>query len=171
MSLGNTSTVVMSFPPWLVCHISVCFPVAALNFVASVEGDKGSGERRESKLVNYIGNFTRQLDYLYRLINIISVQNLTQENVSCLNTTLVFLMFANKRNQLPLYLQALGEKQDEALDNVSGSSSILQNFRWVLLVHPSGGAVFTHKVHCSPIRWIMFTHQVHCSPIRWTAFT
>ncbi|BFZ19840.1 hypothetical protein BsWGS_22880 [Bradybaena similaris] len=114
-------------------HFRVEGTEKTLNFVASVEGDKGSGERRESKLVNYIGNFTRQLDYLYRLINIISVQNLTQENVSCLNTTLVFLMFANKRNQLPLYLQALGEKQDEALDNVSGSSSILQNFRDLLI--------------------------------------
>jgi len=30
-----------------------------------------------------------------------------QENVSCLNTTLVFLMFANKKNQLGKYLQAL----------------------------------------------------------------
>lgn len=113
------------------CSERFCVTFTALTFVGPADGDKGGGERRESKLVSYIGNFSRQLDYLYKLINIISVQNLTQENVSCLNTTLVFLMFANKRSQLPLYLQALGEKQDDALDNVSGSSSILQNFRFV----------------------------------------
>ncbi|CAL1542010.1 unnamed protein product [Lymnaea stagnalis] len=102
-----------------------------LNFVGSADGEKG--EKRDSKLVGYIGDFSRQLEYLYKLINIISVQNLTQENVSCLNTTLVFLMFANKRNQLPKYLQALRDEQDDALENVNGSSSILQNFRDLLI--------------------------------------
>ena len=87
-------------------------------------------DQKDSKLVNYIGDFQRQLDYLYKLINIITVQNLTQENVSCLNTTLVFLMFANKRSQLPRYLQALKDEQDDALENVNQTSSILQNFRY-----------------------------------------
>jgi len=89
-------------------------------------------DQKDSKLVNYIGDFQRQLDYLYKLINIITVQNLTQENVSCLNTTLVFLMFANKRSQLPRYLQALKDEQDDALENVNQTSSILQNFRDLL---------------------------------------
>ncbi|KAH9509476.1 Short transient receptor putative channel 4-associated protein [Bulinus truncatus] len=102
-----------------------------LNFVTSMDGEKV--ERRESRLVSYIGDFSRQLEYLYKLINIISVQNLTQENVSCLNTTLVFLMFANRRHQLPRYLQALRDEQDYALDNVNGTSSILQNFRDLLI--------------------------------------
>ena len=51
-----------------------------------------------------------------------------QENVSCLNTTLVFLMFANKKNQLPRYLQALRDEKENMAD-VTGSGSILQNFR------------------------------------------
>ncbi|RUS72825.1 hypothetical protein EGW08_019418 [Elysia chlorotica] len=100
-------------------------------------GGSGSGDhsplRKESKLVGYIGDFTRQLEYLFKLINNISVQTLTQENVSCLNTTLVFLMFANKRKQLPRYLQALRDERDDALGTVNGSSSILQNFRELLL--------------------------------------
>ncbi|KAI8746483.1 short transient receptor potential channel 4-associated protein-like isoform X1 [Biomphalaria glabrata] len=103
----------------------------SLNFVTSLDGERG--EKRESRLVSYIGDFSKQLEYLYKLINIISVQNLTQENVSCLNTTLVFLMFANKRNQLPKYLQALRDEQDDALENVNGTSSILQNFRDLLI--------------------------------------
>lgn len=95
-------------------------------------GISGS-DSKDSKLVGYIGDFHRQLDYLYKLINIISVQNLTQENVSCLNTTLVFLMFANKRSQLPKYLQALKDEQDDALNHVNGSCTILQNFRDLLI--------------------------------------
>ena len=45
-----------------------------------------------------------------------------------MNTTLVFLMFANKKNQLPRYLQALRDEKENMAD-VTGSGSILQNFR------------------------------------------
>lgn len=34
--------------------------------------------KKENKLLMYIGDFNRQLDYLYKLIKIINVQNLTQ---------------------------------------------------------------------------------------------
>ncbi|XP_050399149.1 short transient receptor potential channel 4-associated protein [Patella vulgata] len=88
--------------------------------------------KKESKLLMYIGDFDRQLDYLYKLIKIISVQNLTQENVSCLNTTLVFLMFANRKTELPSYLQALRDEREDMLD-VNGSSSVMRNFRDLLV--------------------------------------
>ncbi|KAL4234774.1 Short transient receptor putative channel 4-associated protein [Mactra antiquata] len=88
--------------------------------------------RNDSKLLQYIGNFNRQLDYLYRLIAIIDVQNLTQENVSCLNTTLVFLMFANKKNQLGKYLQELKDQKEGMLE-VNGSVQFMTNFRDLLL--------------------------------------
>jgi hypothetical protein len=35
-------------------------------------------EKKESRLMAYICDFKRQLDYLFQLINNISVQNLTQ---------------------------------------------------------------------------------------------
>lgn len=96
------------------------------------EGKDTEVEKKESRLMAYICDFGRQLDYLFQLISNISVQNLTQENVSCLNTTLVFLMFANKKNQLPRYLQALRDEK-ENLAEVAGTGSILQNFRDLLL--------------------------------------
>lgn len=34
--------------------------------------------KKENKLLMYIGDFNKQLDYLYKLIKIINVQNLTQ---------------------------------------------------------------------------------------------
>lgn len=88
--------------------------------------------KKENKLLMYIGDFNKQLDYLYKLIKIINVQNLTQENVSCLNTTLVFLMFANRKNQLPRYLQALRDEKEDMMD-VSGCTNLLRNFRDLLI--------------------------------------
>ena len=57
---------------------------------------------------------------------------LLQENVSCLNTTLVFLMFANRKNNLQKYLQALKDEKEGMLD-VNGSVSFMTNFRDLLL--------------------------------------
>ncbi|KAK3086456.1 hypothetical protein FSP39_018709 [Pinctada imbricata] len=88
--------------------------------------------KKENKLLMYISDFNRQLDYLYKLIKIINVQNLTQENVSCLNTTLVFLMFANRKDALPRYLQALHDEKEDVLE-VGGSSNLLRNFRELLI--------------------------------------
>ena len=53
-----------------------------------------------------------------------------QENVSCLNTTLVFLMFAHKKGQLARYLRALSDRC--ATSDVTGSGNILRNFRSVV---------------------------------------
>ncbi len=47
------------------------------------------------------------------MINIINMQNLSQENFSCLNTTLVVIMLANKKDQLPKYLKAIKIKPIE----------------------------------------------------------
>ncbi|KAJ8302972.1 hypothetical protein KUTeg_019368 [Tegillarca granosa] len=64
--------------------------------------------KKDNKLLMYIGDFNRQLDYLYKLIKIINVQNLTQ-------------------SQLPRYLRALRDEKEDMLD-VSGSAGILRNF-------------------------------------------
>jgi Trpc4-associated protein len=49
------------------------------------------------------------------MINTINIHNLSQENVSCLNTTLVLLMLANRSNQLPKYLRSIKSKSIEML--------------------------------------------------------
>jgi Trpc4-associated protein len=49
------------------------------------------------------------------MMNIINIHNLSQENVSCLNTTLIVLMLANRRNILPKYLRAIKSKSVEML--------------------------------------------------------
>nr|XP_006817993.1 PREDICTED: short transient receptor potential channel 4-associated protein-like [Saccoglossus kowalevskii] len=52
------------------------------------------------KLLGFILERKARLQFLFKLINVIKVQSLTQENVSCLNTTLVFLMFAKQKGEL-----------------------------------------------------------------------
>nr|XP_045376969.1 short transient receptor potential channel 4-associated protein isoform X4 [Camelus bactrianus] len=61
----------------------------------------------ECRLLAYISQVPTQMSFLFRLINIIHVQTLTQENVSCLNTSLVILMLARRKERLPLYLRLL----------------------------------------------------------------
>ncbi|KAG7275979.1 hypothetical protein CRUP_028536, partial [Coryphaenoides rupestris] len=65
----------------------------------------------ECCLLSYMARVENRLTFLFRLVNIINVQTLTQENVSCLNTSLVILMLARRRSKLPFYLDALREKE------------------------------------------------------------
>uniref|UniRef100_A0A3P8VKJ9 Transient receptor potential cation channel, subfamily C, member 4 associated protein a n=1 Tax=Cynoglossus semilaevis TaxID=244447 RepID=A0A3P8VKJ9_CYNSE len=65
----------------------------------------------ECCLLSYMARVENRLGFLFRLINIINVQTLTQENVSCLNTSLVILMLARRKAKLPFYLNALREKE------------------------------------------------------------
>uniref|UniRef100_A0A673IGI2 Short transient receptor potential channel 4-associated protein-like n=1 Tax=Sinocyclocheilus rhinocerous TaxID=307959 RepID=A0A673IGI2_9TELE len=63
------------------------------------------------RLLSYMAQVENRLSFLFRLTSIINVQTLTQENVSCLNTSLVILMLARRRGKLPFYLSALQEKE------------------------------------------------------------
>lgn len=98
----------------------------------------------DSMLLQHVSRFDIQMEYLQRLINLISVHNLTQENVSCLNTTLVMLMFARQKYQLPKYLQGLMHDWSAKTSSSSratgalqcargGDDKILKNFRDLLL--------------------------------------
>ena len=61
-------------------------------------------------LLVHFYDFEKRIKYICRMINIINVQNLSQENVSCLNTTIVVLMLANKKDQMAKYLNAINSK-------------------------------------------------------------
>ncbi|KAK2149750.1 hypothetical protein LSH36_438g02046 [Paralvinella palmiformis] len=86
----------------------------------------------ENCLLMHVSKFETQLDYLRKLINLINVQNLTQENVSCLNTTLVFLMFASQKNQLAHYLRALTMETTQT-GICTSNLTIMRNFHDLLV--------------------------------------
>ena len=93
----------------------------------------------ESHLMSYIADFKTQVHFLVHLVKLINVENLTQENVSCLNTTLVFLMFADQRSELPKYLNHIKQlsmpRRNSLTDETVMESgvSLLKNFRDLLI--------------------------------------
>ncbi|XP_077982757.1 short transient receptor potential channel 4-associated protein-like [Glandiceps talaboti] len=81
------------------------------------------------QLLQFIHDKKVRFSFLFKLINIIKVESLTQENVSCLNTTLVFLMFAKQKGVLADYLQALrSEEQRQCHPGL-----LMDNFRQLLI--------------------------------------
>ena len=49
--------------------------------------------------------------------------------MSCLNTTLVYFMFAKQRNQLPKYLRALSMEGASRGDCTKSGATLLKNLR------------------------------------------
>ncbi|XP_053552807.1 short transient receptor potential channel 4-associated protein [Bombina bombina] len=82
----------------------------------------------ECRLLSYMTQVSARMSFLFRLINIIHVQTLTQENVSCLNTSLVILILARRKGRLPCYLHTIRDM--EYLEKYPGF--ILNNFHSLL---------------------------------------
>ncbi|CAF0707115.1 unnamed protein product [Brachionus calyciflorus] len=68
-----------------------------------------------NRVLAYFDSFDRRILFLSRMMNSINVHNLSQENISCLNTTLIVLMIAHRRKSLPKYLKALKSKSIELM--------------------------------------------------------
>lgn len=92
----------------------------------------------DNAILTYFDDFDRRIRYVCRMINTINIHNLSQENISCLNTTLVVLMLANKKDQLPKYLKAIKAKSIEMvitneLNNLNAIQDPFCNFKDLLL--------------------------------------
>ena len=49
-----------------------------------------------NKILVFFSVFERRVSFICRMMSIINIHNLSQENISCLNTTLIVLMLANE---------------------------------------------------------------------------
>ncbi|XP_077581881.1 transient receptor potential cation channel, subfamily C, member 4 associated protein a [Stigmatopora nigra] len=105
-----------------------CIVLSLDRFQSQTEDVKVVEVLSECCLLSYMARMENRLAFLFRLVNIINVQTLTQENVSCLNTSLVILMLARRKAKLPFYLNALREK--EYAERYPGC--LLNNFRNLL---------------------------------------
>lgn len=101
-----------------------CIALSLDRFESQTDDVKVAEVLSECRLLSYMSRVTIRMSFLFRLINIIHVQTLTQENVSCLNTSLVILMLARRKGKLPFYLNKLREM--EYSDKYPGF--ILNNF-------------------------------------------
>ena len=103
-----------------------------------------------NKLLAYFESFDRRILFICRMINTITIHNLSQENVSCLNTTRVVLLLANKRGLLPKYLKAIRDKSNEmAVDRLAPSSSSTSTIN-DQVNRPGGGATSQQPANPPP---------------------
>uniref|UniRef100_UPI00358EE955 short transient receptor potential channel 4-associated protein isoform X2 n=1 Tax=Myxine glutinosa TaxID=7769 RepID=UPI00358EE955 len=105
-----------------------CVALSLERFLGKLDNFEVFDVMTSCRLLTFMASIDNQLSFLIRLIGIVRVEILTQENVSCLNTSLVFLMLASRKGELPVYLNALREK--EYAQNKPGY--ILGNFHSLL---------------------------------------
>ena len=92
-----------------------------------------------SRLFAFFRDFDKHLTYVVNLISLVNVNQLTQENVSCLNTSLVILMLNRKRGKLDNMLKAISERKDSFGMSVDVSSDrgpgkrMLENLKTLLI--------------------------------------
>merc|ERR1719193_2379475 len=66
---------------------------------------------RQSRLMKLFREFDKHIKFVVHLVSILKVTELTQENVSCLNTSLVILMLARRENKLARLLHNLSQHE------------------------------------------------------------
>jgi len=64
---------------------------------------------KQSRLMQHFREFDKQVKFVVNLVSILKVTDLTQENVSCLNTSLVILMLARREDRLCRLLRNISE--------------------------------------------------------------
>jgi len=65
----------------------------------------------QSRLMQNFRDFDKHIKFVMNLVSILKVSDLTQENVSCLNTSLVILMLARRENKLARLLHNLSQHE------------------------------------------------------------
>lgn len=66
----------------------------------------------ECRLLQYFSKVEKQVDFAVKLNRLLTVSTLSQENVSCLNTSLLIMILANRRHQLSHYLTLISQMED-----------------------------------------------------------
>ena len=65
-----------------------------------------------SRLLAFFRDFDKHVGYVTNLTGLVNVNLLTQENVSCLNTSLVILMLNRKRNKLKEVIKEISQRRE-----------------------------------------------------------
>ncbi|XP_023221940.1 short transient receptor potential channel 4-associated protein-like [Centruroides sculpturatus] len=83
------------------------------HFLTLGDEDTKNYALKQCFLLSHVKDLRQRVKYLQKLISLITVENLTQENVSCLNTALVILIFAHKSGEMKQYLEILNKDIDD----------------------------------------------------------
>ena len=86
-----------------------------------------------SRLFAFFRDFDKHISYVINLIGLVNVNLLTQENVSCLNTSLVILMLNRKRGKLEDVLVVISQRKESFGISAGPGKRILENLRTLLM--------------------------------------
>jgi len=86
----------------------------------------------QSRLMKNFREFDKHVQFVVRLVSILDVKDLTQENVSCLNTSLVIIMLAARQGKLPDIIQRLMDAGEDPSDLRAGKN-LLKNLKLLLV--------------------------------------
>jgi len=84
-----------------------------------------------SRLMKHFREFDKHVQFVVQLVSILNVTDLTQENVSCLNTSLVILMLAARQGRLPNMIISLLDYGEDPSGFRAGKG-LLQNLKKLL---------------------------------------
>jgi len=85
-----------------------------------------------SRLMKHFREFDKHVQFVVQLVSILNVTDLTQENVSCLNTSLVILMLAARQDRLPdMILRLLDYGEDPS--GFRAGKGLLKNLKLLLV--------------------------------------
>ena len=112
--------------------------LAADHFINDYPSDNDVSKfTNSSRLFAFFRDFDKHINYIISLIGLVNVNLLTQENVSCLNTSLVILMLNRKRGKLEELLKMISQRKDSFdIACVSGhepGKRMLENLRTLLI--------------------------------------
>ena len=97
---------------------------------------QGGGEMAEfvthSRLMKNFREFDKHVQFVVQLVSILDVKDLTQENVSCLNTSLVIIMLAARQGRLPDIITKLLDYGEDP-GGFRAGKSLLKNLKLLLV--------------------------------------
>ena len=85
-----------------------------------------------SRLMKNFREFDKHVQFVVQLVSILDVKDLTQENVSCLNTSLVIIMLAARQGKLPDIIRRLLDYGEPPSGHRAGKS-LLKNLKLLLV--------------------------------------
>ena len=110
--------------------------LAADHFIHDYPSDSEAASfTLNSRLLAFFRDFDKHVGYVISLTGLVNVNLLTQENVSCLNTSLVILMLNRKRDKLKEVLKEISQREPPYGMSIRGNDSgsgMLENLRKLL---------------------------------------
>jgi len=97
------------------------------------KGGESSSFAHSSKLMRNFREFDKHVSFVVQLVSMLHVTDLTQENVSCLNTSLVILMLSARQSRLPDMLRSLLDYGDQDNGGFRAGKGLLRNLKTLLV--------------------------------------